>query len=227
MAGPLRVWDRSAFSPFAATRNEFGGGNHTSLHSCHGWQKGGRGNGRLNNARRWRLSFLLQLLMTWPLALLKMSSSLSKSFFFPAAEKMRTKAQSTEHNTSSALPLQMSSPWLGSLCIVFGGGKKKKKHVHIPVKFPKATFPVSGLWTGGKRGRGPGPPRGSLQLPHMMASHLWFHIHEGERDGLPVREPLQTWGKATAHKKNQDSYSLFISLNIFTHLFVFVCCYLP
>lgn len=65
-------------------------------------------------------------------AFLKMSLSLSGSFVLPpAAEKMETKPQRTEHNTSSALPLQMSSPWLGSLCIVFGGGgKKEKAHPH-------------------------------------------------------------------------------------------------
>lgn len=117
--------------------------------------------------------------------------------------------ETTEHNTSSALPLQMSAPWLGSLCIVFGVGGEKKSHVHIPVKFPKATFPVSGLWTGGKRERGPGTPQGSLQLPLMMVSDLWFHIHERERWSSNETNSPKTWGKATRHKKSKKNLKIF------------------
>lgn len=127
---------------------------------------------------------------------------------------MRTKPQRTIPH--QLCPSKRPPPgWaLSALCL----DEEKKRHVYIPVKFPKATFPASGLWTGGKRGRGPGTPRASLQFPHMMVSDLWFHIHE--------RQMIFHWQKLSkklakskaAQKELEDFYSLFIIPNIFTHV---------
>lgn len=121
---------------------------------------------------------------------------------FPFSSSREDENETTGHRTQYLI--SSAPPWPGSLCIVFGGGKKKR-HVDIPVKFPQATFPVE---TGGKRGRGPGRPRGSLQLPHMMVSDLRFQIHEEERWSSTERNSPKTWEKATRQKKSLKTFAV-------------------